>query len=116
MNTVVSNTKANMRMSRAARWGGMFFLWLLLPGSALAQFTNWNDMGGSIWDQICGFIDSPIVAGVLAISLIVALLAFTANEGNRLISTVLGVIIGAATIMFIPSLIIQLGFGSSISC
>lgn len=87
---------------------------LLLPiGAANAAPSGpagFESLGKSIWEVVCKFINSPIVAVVIGISILCLLMVMSMNEDNGILSRVIKVVIAGMSIVFLPSIMAMLGF------
>lgn len=84
--------------------------------ATLMQPADFNSLGNSIWSVVCKFIQSPIVAVVIGISILALLMVMAMNEDNGMLSKVIKVVIAGMAIVFLPSIMILLGFKNLTGC
>ena len=76
------------------------------PGGPVGDF---EEIGTKIWEVICKFIHSPIVAVIVAIAILALLVMMALNEDKGMLSTLLKIVIAAMAIIGLPSIIGLLG-------
>lgn len=107
-------------------WGGYFrgVLWhmgkplgfaLALYGMMISRANaaapgDFKTIGDNIWGVICKFIASPVVGVIVAISILALLVMMALNEDKGMLSTILKIIVAAACIIGLPSIMGMLGF------
>jgi hypothetical protein len=87
---------------------------LLMPIGAAQAATgapgSFEELGAKMWEVVCKFIASPLVAVVVGISILALLFVMAMNEDNGMLSKVVKVLLAAMCIVFLPSLMALLGF------
>lgn len=83
---------------------------ILVPDAAHAQNTSLDAVGSRMMQAVCGFIASPIVTVVVAVSLVGLLILATTNEDNGMISKILKVLVAGLCIVGLASVMSLLGF------
>lgn len=71
---------------------------------------SFAELGGKLWDVVCQFIKSPMVAVVIGISIVALLMVMAMDEDNGMLSRIIKVVIAGMAIVFLPALMALLGF------
>lgn len=113
----IFNTVWHNRWVQQALVGSALTALLMPIGAAQAASApgSFKELGDSMWRVICEFIASPVVAVVVGISILALFMVMAMNEDNGMLSKVIKVVIAAMCILFLPSLMVLLGF-KGITC
>lgn len=89
--------------------GAVAVLSTLVPGTARAQ-GGLDGIGGNMIKAVCEFIKSPIVTVCIGIAILALFLVMAMNEDNKMLSTILKIVIAGAAIAGLPGVLSILGF------
>ena len=105
-----------LNLDTAVRFA-IVLLVLGFAGAAAAQAGGSLDaLGGGMWDAVCEFTRSKIVAGIAAVALITLIVLWMLDEARGFISTLLKIGIGIAIILNIATILQLLGLQGVINC
>lgn len=86
----------------------------LAPVQANAQ--DFGGMGATMWGAVCKFTRSPVVTVIVGIAVLALLVAMAANEDNKMLSSVIKVVVGGIAILYLPAILGILGFQGAAAC
>lgn len=104
-----------MNRTNLARIALALFLFAF-AGAAFAQSGSLDALGGGLWDAVCEFTKSPIVAVVAAVALITLVVLFMLDEARGFMSTLLKIAIGVAVILNIGTVLQLIGLQRVMNC
>lgn len=85
----------------------------VMPGPAAAQ--GFNEIGNKLETVFCSFIKSPIITIFVGVAMLGLFIVAAMNEDNKMLSTILKVVVAGCAIVFLPGLLNMIGF-SPLKC